>query len=249
MATDDAREIKTVVLLFAMEAEAQPTIARLGLSPKGPFAPPLACLAYEGNLHGARVVLVVNGTDPTFGVSNVGTVAAALTAHAACAAFSPDLLISAGTAGGFSARGGAIGDVYVATAFVNHDRRIAIPGFTEYGVYKTDAHDASAMAAALGLKLGVCSSGNSLESADADLEQLKASGAAVKEMEAAGIAYVARAHAVPMVALKAVTDIVDGDKPTHEEFLENLHAASAAIEKAVAAALEYVAGKRLTTPL
>ena len=28
---------------------------------------------------------------------------------------------------------------------------------------------------------------------------------------------------VPLLAVKAVTDIVDGDKPTGEEFLENLH--------------------------
>ena len=42
-------------------------------------------------------------------------------------AFKPDLLISAGTAGGFKAQGGAIGDVYISKAVMHHDRRIPIP--------------------------------------------------------------------------------------------------------------------------
>ena len=37
------------------------------------------------------------------------------------------VLCSLGTAGGFQARGGAIGDVYVGVAVMNHDRRIQIP--------------------------------------------------------------------------------------------------------------------------
>ena len=58
---------------------------------------------------------------------NVGTVPAALTTYLAVQRFSPDLIISMGTAGGFRARGGAIGDVYVGSSFMNHDRRIPIP--------------------------------------------------------------------------------------------------------------------------
>ncbi len=42
-------------------------------------------------------------------------------------ALRPDLVISVGTAGGFAARGAAIGDVFVATGFANHDRRIPLP--------------------------------------------------------------------------------------------------------------------------
>ena len=37
------------------------------------------------------------------------------------------VLHSVGTAGGFQARGGAIGDVYVGVSVMNHDRRIQIP--------------------------------------------------------------------------------------------------------------------------
>jgi 5'-methylthioadenosine nucleosidase len=161
----------------------------------------------------------------------------------------PDLLVSAGTSGGFKARGGAIGDVYVTTESVNHDRRISIPGFDKYGVYRTSTHDASTLAKALGFKSGITSTGNSLECAAVDLEQLTALGAHTKEMELSGIAYTARLHAVPVIGLKAVTDIVDGGKPTADEFFQNLHTAAKAIEDATVAVLDYLGGKKLTTPL
>lgn len=52
---------------------------------------------------------------------------AALTAYLAIQTFKPDLVISLGTAGGFKAKGGEIGDVYLSTGFANHDRHIPIP--------------------------------------------------------------------------------------------------------------------------
>ncbi len=60
-------------------------------------------------------------------MDNVGTVPAAVTAYLAVHEFKPDLVISVGTAGGFKAKAAAIGDVFLATAFANHDRRIPIP--------------------------------------------------------------------------------------------------------------------------
>ncbi|KAJ1629161.1 nucleoside phosphorylase domain-containing protein, partial [Pavlovales sp. CCMP2436] len=237
--------IKRVALLFAMEQEAAPTIARLGLTPKGLLAPPLCAIAFEGTYAGLQIDVVVNGIDARFGTHNVGTVAAALTTHAVCTALAPDLIISAGTAGGFKARGGEIGDVYVTTDSVNHDRRIGIPGFTEYGVYRVAALDASTMAKTLNFKTGVTSTGNSLECAEIDMVKLTELEASTKEMELSAVAYTAGLHAVPFVGIKAVTDIVDGDKPTGEEFMQNLHTASKAIEDAVIAVLDYLDGKTL----
>ena len=37
-------------------------------------------------------------------------------------------------------------------------------------------------------------------------------------------------HGTPLLALKAVTDIVDGDRPAQEEFLENLVTAARALQ-------------------
>ena len=66
--------------------------------------------------------------------------------------------------------------------------------------------------AALGLKSGIVSSGNSLNCGPEDRAALEASGASIKEMEGASIAYVASLFAVPLLAVKAITDIVDGGR-------------------------------------
>ena len=45
-------------------------------------------------------------------------------------------------------------------------------------------------------------------------------------MEAAAIAWVAQQHSIPFLAIKAITDLVDGEHPTEKEFLQNLNEAS-----------------------
>ena len=242
-----------------MEAEARPVIAGLGLVQDDPPAipPPAPALSWSGTVKGTattgeggvtpslRVTVVCPGKCRVHGVDNIGTVPAAVTAYLAVQALKPDLLISAGTAGGFAARGASIGDVFLATGFANHDRRIPLETFDRYGVWAADAHPAPALEAAVGLKAGIVTTGNSLDATDADLAAMAANGAAVKEMEAAGAVWAAHLFGVPMLALKAVTDIVDGDKPPAEEFLENLSTATTALHDKLAAALRFIAGKRL----
>ncbi len=84
---------------------------------------------FPGRLHNHALLLdsPVIGKDGEHGVDNVGTVPAALSTYLACQRFQPDLIISVGTAGGFKAQGAAIGDVFLGTTTVNHDRRIPIP--------------------------------------------------------------------------------------------------------------------------
>ena len=69
--------------------------------------------------------------------------------------------------------------------------------------------------------------------------------ASVKDMEAAAIASICYSGNVPFFALKVVTDIVDGDRPTHEEFLENLTKASLSLRDKLPKVIEFVMGKRL----
>lgn len=62
-------------------------------------------------------------------------------------------------------------------------------------------------------------------------------------MEAAAIAWVTEHANIPFLAVKVVTDIVDGDRPTQEEFFENLAAASNALQEAVPKIIDFVLGK------
>ena len=58
------------------------------------------------------------------------------------------------------------------------------------------------------------STGNSLDCTPTDAEVMKENNASVKEMEGAAIAQVAHMFGVPIIGIKSVTDIVDGDRPT-----------------------------------
>lgn len=70
--------------------------------------------------------------------------------------------------------------------------------------------------------------------------------ASVKEMEVAAIAYVTDHANLPLIAVKVVTDIVDGDKPSHEEFLENLHKAAESLQTQLPRVVTYLMGKMLS---
>jgi 5'-methylthioadenosine nucleosidase len=70
--------------------------------------------------------------------------------------------------------------------------------------------------------------------------------ASVKDMEGAGIAWVADLAQVPYFCVKVVTDIVDGEHPTHEEFLRNLQRAAEELKLSVPKIIRFAAGKKLS---
>lgn len=235
-------------LTAAMEAEALPMVKSLNLVKDDPpvIAPPAPCISYSGSDWGMKVHLVCFGKCKDTGMDTVGTAPASLFTYLAIQAFSPDIVVSAGTAGGFKSKGASIADIFVATATVNHDRRIPIPGFQEYGVGKRLTLSAPAMRRELGLKAGVVSSGNSLDYTREDMALMEQHEAAVKEMEAAAVAWSASFFKCPLICLKSITDIVDGDKPAQDEFLENLHKSADALQAIIPKALQFMAGKKLS---
>lgn len=109
-----------------MEAEAAPFVEHLGLKAATDFFPSTVPFQAFSGTHGeATVTVVTNGKDAIYstGVDNCGTVPAALATFLALEKMpSCDLLINAGTAGGFGRVGGKIGDVYLTSAVANHDR-------------------------------------------------------------------------------------------------------------------------------
>lgn len=91
---------------------------------------------------------------------------------------------------------------------------------------------------------------NALDHTEKDREIMLSHAAHVKDMEAAGIAWVIE-HCnpnknhdlIPFFAIKVVTDIVDGDRATQEEFMENLHTASVSLQGALDKTLNYISDK------
>lgn len=68
---------------------------------------------YQNTLPSGKISILVPGKDLTYGVDCVGTTPAAIGAYIACTALQPDLIINAGTAGGFRRNHANIGDCFI----------------------------------------------------------------------------------------------------------------------------------------
>lgn len=227
---------------MAMKSEAGPLIKSLQLRKQNQaFRSGIPFEVYQGNLESVQLSLLVSGTDPDFHVDNVATVPAALMTYLAIEKFKPDLVLNAGTAGGIGGRGCEIGDVYLSSGkFCFHDRRIPLPGFDQYGMGFYPSCDTSAIASALKLKTGTISTGNSLDLLDKDMQIIGKNQAIIKDMEAAAIAWVCQILSVPLIAIKAITDLIDEDTPTETQFKKNFHQASTHLHSKTLEVLQYL---------
>ncbi|HPI70467.1 MAG TPA: hypothetical protein PLF99_04010 [Tenuifilaceae bacterium] len=218
---------KKLALIMAMDAEARPMIKRFNLSWKGPLNPRLPMMLYVGKHKKSVINLITSGECSRFMVDHIGTQPAVLSTHLAIDTLSPDIIINPGTAGGFIKANASVGDVYLGHPQVcYHDRRINLPGFKEYGIGHYPTYQSDIIAEKMNLKTGVVTSGSSLDYTPHDLEIMSSYDGIVKDMEAASVAWVAQLYNIPFIAIKAITDLIDGNEPTEEEFLKNLHLAS-----------------------
>lgn len=229
--------VRRLAIVMAMRAEAAPVVAALGAVERE-ARPPLVTEWFAASRQGAEILIAVNGVDRRFGVDSIGTDAATLTTYSVIESFAPELVVSAGTAGGWERSGAVIGDVYLSDGcVVHHDRRIDLHGFAEYGIGRYPVVPTRHLAATLGCKSGVVTTGNSLDESDDDRRAILASGAVAKDMEAASVAYVCEQMGVPFLAVKAVTDLVDHHTATAEQFTANLERA---VERLVSVLVDLV---------
>ena len=239
------KPISNILIIIAMQTEALPVVNKFQLveNQESIFPKGVPWVRYHGTYKGLSINLIWPGKDPTLGVDSVGTISASLVTYASIQALQPDLIVNAGTAGGFKAKGANISDVYLASEVAFHDRRIPIPVFDLYGAGLRPALCTPNIIKELNLKAGKLSTGDSLDMSPHDEAAIIANDATVKDMEGAAIAYVADLLKVPVIFVKAVTDIIDGDKPTAEEFLQNLAAVTAALDQAVTQIVDFISGK------
>ena len=87
---------------------------------------------------------------------------------------------------------------------------------------RSTAADIRDVALASGCRLGVMTTGESLDESDVDRLRILESGAQVKDMEAAAVAWIAGLHHTPVSAVKAITDLIDSPVANETQFLENL---------------------------
>lgn len=225
-----------LVILCAMQAEADAILsvipmleAHSVLDPKLPFR----CFGTE--LGGHKVSLISSGEDTRFNVDWIGMEAASLMAYCAIRDIKADVLLSAGTAGGFVRRGAQIGTVYLSDRqFYCHDHHVPLSGFEHSAQGHFAAHDVRAIAEQLGLPYGPMSSGSSLSNTERDLAQLAQWQIVAKEMEVAGIGLVAHMTQTPLFALKAITNLIDDESSSSaQQFDKNFALACAELTREI----------------
>ena len=237
--------IGKVALIFAMHAEAAPIARRMDLDEERPLREGLPARVRRGRSGSIDLTLCVQGIDPRHGVDRIGTESATLTAWLLADEHRPDLLINAGTCGGFESRGGHVGKTYLAgNAFLYHDHRIPIPGFRELGEARVPARPFSAIQAMLGVETGTVSSGVSLATNPGELDFFAREEVVAKDMEATAIAAVARDLEVPFLSLKTVTDLVDHPEPSQDAFQRNLASSTEELTDHLEKLLRYLAEGR-----
>ncbi len=186
---------------------------------------------WQGELHGRPVVLAL---------SRMGKVAAATTATTLIEAFGAQRLLFTGVAGGLGP-GVRVGDVVVASEFVQHDMD-ASPLFPRYQIplyartrFACDAALAQALLAATqgglrqsGLQAavhhGLIASGDRFVSAAEEARELHAALSAAGhpplavEMEGAAVAQVCHDYGIPFAAVRTISDRADDS--AHVDFAQ-----------------------------
>jgi nucleoside phosphorylase len=237
--------LRTIAVVMAMPQEAEPVIAALGAAAI-PVPANRPHQWWEAAVGPSRVVIAVNGIDGRSGLPAIGPEPAVLNTAAVIDHLRPDLVVSAGTAGGWACRGGVIGKVYLAHPHVvRHDRRIDLPGFDRFGLGSFAAVPTAAVAAAIGAEPGVVTTGGSLDESPDDRRIIEAAGAVAKDMEAAAVAHTCEVLGVPFTAIKVLTDLHDVPATNAEQFTANLATASASLAEHLVAMLRFVAGRHL----
>ncbi len=240
-------EIHRIGFIFAMRAEGAGLIDRLGLQERGRLDPDLPACWFSGRVEGGpdgrdlEVAIAFAGEDPQHGCDRIGTTPATLTAYLLCREFRPDLLINAGTCGGFQRAGASIGSIFVGGGdFLFHDRRIPLPKFDEFGIGRIPALVDESVRAALGAESGIISTGDSFAPTAEERVFFERERVTCKEMEAASLAGLSRDLGIRFLAVKAVTDLVDHPEPEESAFARNLSRVSQILEDRLIQLLEWI---------
>ncbi|MSR41814.1 MAG: hypothetical protein EXS10_07950 [Phycisphaerales bacterium] len=239
-----AQPVRSVLLYVAMEAEASGIATALALSAPRSLRASSTAMLRDGEHNGLRIQLVTAGRDALLGVDHIGPVFGALAVARALDTCPADVIINAGTAGGFQSRGGAIGALVIARDVQFHDCRVELPNFDALARAHTrlslsDA-ELDAIATLLHASVGGVSTGSSLGATSNEIAFFTREKTLAKEMELAAVAVVARERGVPLLALKSITDLVDQHEPAHEAFVKNLAFASARLARAMPQLLQWL---------
>jgi 5'-methylthioadenosine nucleosidase len=231
--------IRKVMLVVAMDSEAEPIISQLNLKKLPESFSNLPMQGYIGKYADLDILLVMNGIDPVKKVQNVGTQAATLSTYLGIEYFHPDFIISIGTAGGVEKNGAREKDIYASEKIYFYDRRIESKDYREYGL---GAYPSAPIVKELGFKKGIVCSGDSFDANKTDYDIFIKQNCSAIDMEAAAVAWVSQLTHTPMIAIKGITNFVRGEN-LHEQYQKNLPVVTVKLTQKLEELLKYFSHK------
>lgn len=233
--------MKKLCYIVAMRAEAQPLIDLYSLQHATNFFAPLPCQLHSGKAGDCELYVVNNGVQ--HGRDLIGCEAAAVTTMAAIEKLHPDIIICSGTCGGWQRYGAKVGSVYLGDGVMFHDRRVpgdnewTTQGLGNYPVWQGTA----ALAAHLGIETGKVTTGSSFDMTAEEEATIHDNGGRLKEMEGAAVGFVCSLFCVPVLFVKAVTNLRDAEEDDMDAFHVNLSRATAELQRVNRRIIEYLA--------
>lgn len=222
-----------LLFVVAMEEELKDFLLELSVGPGASLSSALSAQFFSGAFLNMEIGIVYTGNAKVLtprgstAISLIGSLPAGVASFEAIKKFSPDIVISLGTAGGFKSRGGKIGDFILSREVRFFDRVVDLNGYREFGQMNWQEHGFLDLAMACGFKEGIVISGDSFTS------HLKYPEADAVDMEAAAIAWVAKQFQIPFFALKMIANFLDVDEiHAVDEFEQNLPKAGAQVATA-----------------
>ncbi|MGN6866349.1 5'-methylthioadenosine/adenosylhomocysteine nucleosidase [Neisseria sp. P0020.S003] len=221
--------VQTIAVVGAMEQEIEllrESMANVKHVSFGKFS------AYEGELAGKRMVLVLSG---------IGKVNAAVSTSWVIHQFAPDCIINTGSAGGLG-KGLKVGDVVIGETVAHHDVDVTAFGYVWGQVpqlpaaFASDenlirqAEKAAQVFEGAAVTQGLIVSGDRFVHSSEGVAEIRSHFPEVKavEMEAAAIAQTCHQLEVPFVIIRAVSDSADEKADIRfEEFLKTAAVSSA----------------------
>lgn len=210
-----------------MRAEARPFVERFGVQLIEGFFAPLPCQLYKGRVGDKELYVVLNGAQ--HGSDLIGCEAAVVATMSAIQRLQPDIVISSGTCGAWGRYGMKVGEVYLADGVMFHDRRVpgdnawCTQGLGNYSVWDGTL----ALAQRLSLPMAKVTTGSSFDMTAEEESVIDANGGRLKEMEGAAVAFVCSLFDIPVMLVKAVTNLRDAEEDDNmEAFHQNLRMVS-----------------------
>jgi 5'-methylthioadenosine nucleosidase len=181
-------------------------------------------------------------------ISHVGSTFAILAANFAINELKADIVLNVGTCGAYQKDGAKIGDVYGIYRTFYSSKNIPISNDWQRYAHQNNNlcnNDLNNCFLDTGLKFATCSSSDNLELSKLDEKTINFNRHIVlnhcKDMEIAFISEVCSNYPkVKLMALKAVTDLIDLKEANFEQFVKNLEYACNELSKHAIKAINYL---------